>query len=143
MQGGFTLLEMVVTLVILGLAAVIVLPDRVGAGGAVELKAAARDLASGLRRTREAAITANSESVFTVDLARRAWSAADGKARPIPRAAELSVVTAKSEVVTAEIAHIRFFPEGGSTGGGVRLERGGQVYTVKVDWLTGRVEVAQ
>lgn len=143
MQAGFTLLEMVVALVILGLATVLVLPDRLGGGGAVELKAAARELASGLRRTHDAAITTNSETVFTVDVARRSWRAAGGKERQAPRGAEISVVTAKSEIVNSGTADIRFFPEGGSTGGGVRLERGGQVYTVKVDWLTGRIEVVQ
>lgn len=143
MQAGFTLLEMVVALVILGLATVLVLPDRLGGGGAVELKAAAREVASGLRRTRDAAITTNSETVFTVDVAGRSWRAVDGRERPVPRAAGISVVTAKSEILNSGAADIRFFPEGGSTGGGIRLERGGQIYTIKVDWLTGRIEVAQ
>jgi general secretion pathway protein H len=40
-----------------------------------------------------------------------------------------------------KVAGIRFFPNGTSTGGKVRLETGRQVYEVRVNWLTGRVVV--
>ena len=36
---------------------------------------------------------------------------------------------------------IRFYPDGGSTGGNVRLEANGRIYQVNVTWLTGEASV--
>jgi general secretion pathway protein H len=50
------------------------------------------------------------------------------------------VVTSAQEVNRQEEGVIRFYPEGGSSGGGVDIERPGtDGVRISVDWLVGRV----
>ncbi len=49
--------------------------------------------------------------------------------------------TVRGDVVDAGVGGISFFPDGGSTGGGIAISQNGQGYRIKVSWLTGRVEV--
>jgi general secretion pathway protein H len=51
--------------------------------------------------------------------------------------------TARSELTSETAGGIRFYPDGGSTGGNVRLEANGRVYQVNVAWLTGEASVAR
>jgi general secretion pathway protein H len=39
------------------------------------------------------------------------------------------------------VGGIRFYPDGGSTGGNVRLEANGRIYQVNVAWLTGEASL--
>ena len=49
--------------------------------------------------------------------------------------------TARSELTSETAGGIRFFPDGGSTGGNVRLEANGRIYRVNVAWLTGETRL--
>ncbi len=67
-----------------------------------------------------------------------------GKDTPPLRIADTISVTSETSAVEQQgrkVAGIRFFPNGASTGGKVRLETGRQAYEVRVNWLTGRVAV--
>jgi len=131
-----------VALAVLGVAAAVALPGRIGRDDALELKAAARAVATDLRRARSVAVTRNVEASFTLDVAHHVYRVSgDAGAVRLPDRFGVSLVTAMSERSAESIGSIRFFPEGGATGGGVRLESGGIAYAVLVDWLSGRVEV--
>lgn len=137
---GFTLVEL---LVVLGIAALLValaapMISR-GLPGA-ELKAAASDVAGGLRRVHGQAIAKNREAVFRIDVAsRRAVVGEESKPLALPPELRLTVVVGDTEVVGADVGGIRFFPDGSSTGGRVTLALDDRAYDVRVDWLTGRV----
>ena len=45
--------------------------------------------------------------------------------------------TARSELTSEHVGGIRFYPDGGSTGGNVRLEANERIYQINVAWLTG------
>ena len=60
----------------------------------------------------------------------------------LPREAKVLVNTAESEV-HGDVAAIRFFPDGSSSGGSIELGAEGVVFAVSIDWLTGAVAVAR
>jgi general secretion pathway protein H len=105
-----------------------------------EVRGAARQLAASLRYARSQAILAREETELVLDVERR-WYRIPGKAREFQLADELSItmVTARSEVVTEAQGMIRFFPDGSSTGGRITVSNGKHEYIVDVDWLSGRV----
>ncbi len=140
-QAGFTLLELLVVMVLMGLMYALV-PPMFSSGGGAELRAAARQLAAGLRKTRNQAIASRQEAVLTVDVAARQFRVAgDTRQFTLPREAQVKVLTAKSEAVDDKVATIRFYPDGSSTGGGITLVNGGSQFRVDVDWLTGNVRL--
>jgi len=80
---GFTLLEVVVVLAIVALAAGIVLP-RLGDLRARRLEDAARRLADAATLARERAILGGTPTVLVVDLDRGRWRAEDAASVPLP-----------------------------------------------------------
>jgi general secretion pathway protein H len=143
-QRGFTLVELLAVLAILAVI-VAALPGLVpGSRPTVELKAAARELALGLRQTRSLAIAGNRPEIFAVDVrAGRYTVGAEGSPRRLPGRLELALHTAADDLVDDAVGAIRFFPDGSSTGGRIALAGGGRALDVVVDWLTGRIEVRE
>ena len=138
---GFTLLELLIVLTLIGLL-LLVVPPAVTSGGGIGLKAAARDVAAGLRRAQSRAIAANQEVAFVLDVNAHRYSVGlDGEFAPLPDDLTLNLYTARSELLDAAVATIRFYPDGSSTGGEITLSSGTRAYHVAVDWLTGRVSI--
>jgi general secretion pathway protein H len=141
---GFTLLELMVVLALLGMAYALVPPLFATGVSGVELKGAARQLASGLRKARSHAISTRQEAVLTVDVQRHTFRlTGDNRTYPLPARVQLSVYTAKSEVPAESLGSIRFYPDGSSTGGRVTVASEKRKFRVDVDWLMGRVTVAE
>lgn len=140
--AGFTLLELIVVLVIAGLLMAVVPPMLSAAMPGLQLKGAARQLASGLRYARERAIAGRVETTVSVNVESREIRVS-GQPRPIEvaKALEIGLFTAESELEGPGHGNIRFYPDGSSTGGRVSLTYGDSGFEVDVDWLTGRVEI--
>ncbi len=139
---GFTLVELLVVMGIIALVLALAAPMVSRGLPGASIKTAASDVAQGLRRAQSEAIVNNAEVVFRLDVDGRRFAVGDGaKALALPKEIELSLVVGDSEVVDDSIGGIRFFPDGSSTGGRVRLAIADRVYRVSVDWLTGRVRV--
>ena len=138
---GFTLLEVLLAMVVLALAASLTLPALVRPSGS-ELRAATGTVVAGLRRARNAAVSAGKQAVMTVDLDQRRFTVSGtGGTRQLPQRISLDLVTARSEIEEGNRGRIRFFPDGSSTGGRVTLSSAERRYHVDVDWLTGQVRV--
>ncbi len=105
------------------------------------MRTAARKVAASLRYTRTRAILSKSEQVFLVDIENRNYRAADREVIDLPEGMNVELNTARSELTSETVGGIRFYPDGGSTGGSVRLEANGRVYQVNVAWLTGEASV--
>jgi len=141
-SSGFTLLELMVTLAIVAFALTL-LPPMFSAGrSSTELRAATRDIVNGLRQARSNAIAGNRESTFTLNLAERSYTiGARGAVQPIGGGIDLELLTARSELSGGRAGQIRFYPDGGSSGGEIRISRNATAYLVTVDWLTGAVRL--
>jgi len=140
-QHGFTLLEILVVLALMAMMYALV-PPMFSSGGSTELRAAARQLAAGLRKARGHAISSRQEATLTVDVEQHHFKVAgDPRRYSLPKSAELSVYTAQSEAVEDKVAAIRFYPDGSSTGGAITVADGTAKFRVDVDWLTGNVTI--
>lgn len=142
-QGrGFTLVELLVVMAIAGLMLAVTPPLISAALPGVELKAAARRTAGALRVTRERAISSGRDQVWQIDIETQRYQMAGGREGRLPGGIELRLFAAQREMLSEQRGGIRFYPDGSSTGGRVVLARAGRGYQVGVNWLTGRILIA-
>jgi general secretion pathway protein H len=140
-QDGFTLVELLAVLLVLAIVAGMA-ATRLGARHSSDiLQATAYELASRCRAARTAAIREASEQTVLIDMANRVVTAGGRASLRIADTVSVSSQTSATEQRAPRVAGIRFFPNGQSTGGKIRLETGRQAYEVRVNWLTGRVAV--
>ncbi|MFZ6764872.1 GspH/FimT family pseudopilin [Pseudoroseomonas sp. WGS1072] len=137
---GFTLVETMVVLLILGLAASAV-PRLWGAGQGALLRDTARQAAALLREARAEARRSGRETLVVFDTARGSLQRPGAAALGVTPGLALAVEAPLAEAGEAGRLAIRFDAEGGSTGGRVRLSRGGMTAAVEVDWMTGHVRL--
>jgi len=140
-SGGFTLVEIMVVMVIAALALALVGTSISRNISGAEMRTAARKVAASLRYTRTKAILNKTEQVFLVDTEALTYQAADRKPVELPKGMMVELNTARSELTSETVGGIRFYPDGGSTGGNVRLDANGRIYRVNVAWLTGEASV--
>jgi general secretion pathway protein H len=139
--SGFTLVELLVVLVIASLVLALVGTSISRSISGAEMRSAGRKLAASLRYTRTQAIITKSEQVFLVDTEAKTYTAAERDAVSLPEGMNVLLTTARSELTSEDVGGIRFYPDGGSTGGSVQLEANKQIYTINVAWLTGEASV--
>ena len=143
-ERGFTLLELLVVMAIIGLIVGVVATRFTAADPAVQAAASARGIAAGLRSARSEAIATNKEVLFIVDVANRHYRVSSGKVVAMPETLNFALHTAASELADAEAGGIRFFADGSSTGGHIRITAQSDPaapMTVAVDWFTGKISV--
>jgi len=141
-ERGFTLIEVVVVLAILALVTAMALPLLTGAGAKADARVAAREIAAGMRLTRNFAMMRGHAEAFLVDTASGVFRAgATAAPQRVPGDVRLVLYTTTGERRGATVGSIRFFPDGSSTGGGIRLRAGNSRAEVLVDWLTGHLTI--
>ena len=126
--AGFTLIEMIVVLVVLGLALGLVMTHGPARSRRLELDAVARQVAGALRLARSRAIA---EERGTAVAFGTGGYQLDGSA----------AVAWSADVSPTGDRVISFTPDGGSSGGQIVLRGGDRQVAIGVDWLTGRVIV--
>lgn len=149
MQGrdaGFTLIEMIVVLAVLGMVAGLVLTRGPPRSAALEMRAATNAVAQALRVARTRAIMSNGRVMVAFDPRAATLRIGAGAPRGLPAGVTMSVITtadlASAQPGVGGQAGIAFLPDGSSSGGRVELATGARHMQVGVDWLTGRVSVA-
>lgn len=118
-QAGFTLLEMLVTVAVMGIVLAVLAGFMRPHSHRLEMEAAARDVARAMRTARGTAIAGGTQVALVLP--------------------ELPPWLTVSE--RAPRGGILFAPDGSSSGGQVLLSGQGQVAAVSTDWLTGRVDI--
>src|SRR5271169_192561 len=141
-QGGFTLIELVVALAVIGLALVLIVGYKAPWSSGLGLEGTASELASGLRLARSQAIADNQPVAFSLDLAGHRYRVGGEAPRSLPARLSIALLTVDGERRSTAIGDIRFNPDGSSTGGRITLADGSHRVAVGVDWLTGRVTIA-
>jgi len=134
---GFTLLELIVTLVVIAVAAGLVAPAIGRSTESLRVRAEVAGFSATFRHAREQAITLRQAFTVQVNLANRLLTVTTGEdevrwTRALSKRVELRADTPGSLAV-------RFEPQGTSSGGEFHLMSGKIVYRVTVDAVTGRV----
>ena len=143
-QAGFTLIELLVVIVIMAMAYALASPMISSGASGAELKASARQLAAGLRKARSDAVARKHETGLTVDVGEHQFRVSgDQRVYRLPKGVEVSVFTAQSELMGGTTGSIRFFPDGGSTGGRITVSSHERKYDVDINWLTGQVAILE
>ncbi|MDH3901802.1 MAG: GspH/FimT family pseudopilin [Xanthomonadales bacterium] len=140
-SGGFTLVEVMVVMVIIALVMGLVATSMSRSISGAEARAASRKLVASLRYTRAMAIIKKSEQVFQVNIEDRSYQAPGRDQINLPEGVDLTITTARSEITSEAVSGIRFFPDGGSTGGHIELTVNEREYRVNVAWLTGETSL--
>jgi len=141
-EQGFTLLEMVCVLAIIALLSAVLLPFIPHQTSRSRLEAYALQAATLLKADRDAAIRRHVSVATLVDATGRAIrSGATQTAIRIPDDVRFQAVLPQTCQRRAALSTIRFFANGTSCGGTIALTRFDAGYEVRVNWLTGRVEI--
>lgn len=142
---GFTLVEILVVVVIALAVTAVSVPLFSGTIKRVQLRGAATELAASLRYARSRAITSSQETALRVDLTERRYAIV-GSSEPAARldkAYDLKLTTGDFAGLGEDEGEVRFFPDGSSSGGEIKLTLGGKGYAVRVEWLTGRIAILE
>jgi general secretion pathway protein H len=143
--AGFTLLELLVVIMVMGLA--MLAAPRIGgawADGARD-RAAVQELGSGLSRARFMAVALRSPVEVLFDLEERTWRTSP--AGPKGRLPDVGISVLGIDGATARdpaTSAIQFYPDGGSSGGTILIDmpgNRGKPTRIAADWLSGRIEV--
>jgi general secretion pathway protein H len=149
--AGFTLVELVIVLLLIGIAAGLV-SIYVGKGsGSLEIKKFSKDLYSVLKHARTRAVSEKQKYCFVIDkndgkyrLYIDSSTANEEEEAPVPLVdkpipEELRVIMDGSE---EDQYNIEFFPRGNSSGGVIEIKNEkGTTYFITVNKITGKVQM--
>lgn len=138
--AGFTLIELIVALAVVGvlLAVVPVAIDR--AGESLGYRAAVQGVVASLRQARHAAMASGAPAAFVIAPAARRYGVEGQPSESISDRLEVSATTAAALAREQGVQRIVFMPDGSSSGGSVQILRAsGQGVRLRVDWLLGRI----
>ncbi len=140
---GLTLVEavVVVALIAVGIGATAFAVS--GSLDSQRIQSAGQDLVAALRYTRGKAIVAREPQALELDVEARTYQAPERGVVQLPRGMEMRLLTAAMEQTGETSGRIRFYPDGSSTGGRIKLVRGGRAWDVEVAWLTGEVRMRE
>jgi general secretion pathway protein H len=140
--AGFTLLEVVCVLAIVAILAAILLPIVPRGTSRARLESYAIETAAMLKVDRNIAMRNRVQVATVVDApARLIRSGATGRVVQIPDDVMFDALLAARCNQRPAGATINFFASGMSCGGAIALTRLGTGYEIRVNWLTGGVEV--
>jgi prepilin-type N-terminal cleavage/methylation domain-containing protein len=142
-SGGFSLLELVVVLFIIGLALAVVLPNISKGLQDREVRATALGLAAAARDLRSRALFDGIPQELLLNVPQNSYLAARSAEVRLPP--EVKFISVEGgEALDRDIKKFYFFPNGSTLEGEILI--GGDTsasYRVRLEGLTGKVEVAR
>lgn len=141
-ERGFALIEILCVLAIIGMLAAIILPAIPRATTRAKLESYAVETAALLKADRNAALRRHVQVTTLVDAEQRSIrSGVTGRVIRLPNDVSLDAILASRCADRVAGRSIDFFPSGMSCGGTIALARPGMGFEVRVNWLTGGVEI--
>ncbi|THD46361.1 MAG: prepilin-type N-terminal cleavage/methylation domain-containing protein [Bradyrhizobium sp.] len=141
-ENGFTLLEMVCVLALIAMMAAVLLPFIPHQTSRSRLQAYALQTATLLKADRNAAIRRGVDVSTLVDTGSRSIrSGATADTIRIPDDVRFDALLPQTCNRRAALSTISFFASGMSCGGAIALTRLDAGYEIRVNWLTGRIEI--
>ena len=141
-QRGFTLLEMVCVLALVAMMAAVLLPFIPQHTSRSRLQAYALQTAALLKADRNTAIRRGMDVATLVDASGRSIrSGASADMVIIPDDVRFEALLPQTCNRRPALSTISFFASGMSCGGAIALTRLDVGYEVRVNWLTGRIEI--
>ncbi len=158
-QGGFTLLEMIVILIIMGLVAAVTTPLVFKSLASAQLKTSTRSLAAVLRKARDVAISNKISTHVNVGLESGEYritgqNSKNAKNKPpsrrfkehkLPENVSFVKVVNGEDEITEGTYTFSFYPKGSSSGGEVFIRKGDNSWGLKVvvNPILGKVEIEE
>ena len=141
-ERGFTLLEMVCVIALVAMIAAVLLPFLPRHTSRSRLQAYALEAATLLKADRNTAIRRRADVSTLVDAPSRAIrSGATSQIVRIPDDVRFDALLPQTCRQRAALSSISFFADGMSCGGSIALSRLDKAYEIRVNWLTGRIEI--
>jgi general secretion pathway protein H len=141
-EEGFALIEILCVLAIIGLLAAIILPAIPRATTRAKLESYAVETAALLKADRNTALRRQIQVVTLIDAPSRSIrSGVTGRVIRLPNDVALDAILASRCADRNAGGSIDFFPTGMSCGGTIALTRPGMGFQVRVNWLTGGVDI--
>lgn len=142
-ENGFTLLELLLVLTIIGLASILVVPN-IGNLESRTFGAQVREAVSLLNYARRMAVVSGNPSTASFIVA-EAEEEADTARNSVGRWQSYGTSiryqdSTDREIEVEEKIEVTFYPEGGSTGGTLLMSQEDQFVNIFVDPFTGRVD---
>lgn len=140
-ERGFTLLELLVVFALIGLVLAIVPVAYQKLHESVTYKSLVRDLIEQNAAARLQAMSSGTPAALELDFEHRRFAVPpDSRGGDWPEDYRLEAVVASQDVTDERTARIRYYPDGSSTGGSIRVMRpNGEGVRLRIDWLTGRI----
>ena len=153
-SNGFTLLEMVLVLLLMGLFAGLTLPFVVSTLDRIKLQSEVRQISSAIQFTRSEAISRKTLFTFNVDIEKNQYWLAIPKqeevtqSKPIDETVQVIDYQRADETLTEGTFEILFYPRGNSSGGTIRFKSTDDkdeenIYAVTIDPITGKPRISQ
>jgi general secretion pathway protein H len=141
-EAGFALIEILCVLAIIGMLAAIILPAIPRATSRARLESYAVETAALLKADRNTALRRHMQVATQIDApSRLIRSGATGRTLRLPQDVVVETMLASHCADRTTGRSIDFFPGGISCGGVIALVRPGMGYEVRVNWLTGGVDI--
>lgn len=138
---GFTLIELMLVLMLMGIASVIVMPNIEKGMQDREVRRSALGLAAAARNLRSRAIDEGMPQLLVLDLDQNNYRAARGAEVHLPADVKFAAVVG-GEILDREARQFIFFPNGSSHGGSIAISGGrGVSYSIRLEALTGKIQV--
>lgn len=138
-RSGYTLAELLIVLVILGLSAALIAPNLFRQSPGHILRQTETRLETAIRSAQTRARLTGEDSVVILDVeTREVRFQPERDVITLPREIEFTATVAEAEL-DGDLAGIRFFSEGGSTGATILMELDGRARALRVDWVTGQM----
>ncbi|HDS1040314.1 TPA: GspH/FimT family pseudopilin [Stenotrophomonas maltophilia] len=137
--AGLSLLEMLLVIALIAAIGLITAAGLSRGFAGMQLRSAGKDIANQLRMVRAQAIARGEPQRFVIEPAQHSWQGASQRQGTVPEQLQVQFEGAAQLAEAPGQGVIEFHPDGGSSGGRIRLQRDAAEWRIDVGWLTGEV----